>query len=129
VQSSFEVKDHIGSIAAASSAVIGGDWDSRLIYCWSKDGSEQWRKESPFKTAWQDLKMDGDVLVGSGNVSREAGVIEMVSLPDLRLVRRITAGKTDRGVPYTHEGMTLRDGRLYLLPEDAPTRLFEFQRR
>ena len=129
LESSFEVSDHIGSIAAGPTGLIGGNWDSRLIYAWSRDGREQWRKESPYKTAWQDLKMDGDRLVGSGNVSRDVGAIETVSLPDLRLIHLIKTGKTDRGVTYTHEGMTLRGGRLYLLPEDAPTRLFEFRRR
>jgi hypothetical protein len=34
-------------------------------------------------------------------------------------IRRVT--------PYTNEGMTLRDGVLYLLPEDEPSRLFRFR--
>jgi hypothetical protein len=30
-------------------------------------------------------------------------------------------------VSYTHEGMAIRDGVLYLLPEDEPSRLFRFK--
>jgi hypothetical protein len=123
------VSDHIGSIAAGPTGLIGGNWDSRVIYGWSREGKLQWMRASPFKTAWQDLKMEGDRLVGSGNLSRDEGAIETVTVPDLHLIHLIRTGKTDRGVTYTHEGMTLRDGRLYLLPEDAPTRLFEFRRR
>ena len=32
-----------------------------------------------------------------------------------------------RGVPYTQEGMAVRGNRLFLLPEDGSSRLFEFQ--
>jgi hypothetical protein len=39
----------------------------------------------------------------------------------------VSSGVTDRGLPYTHEGMTIRGGRLYLLPEDDPSRLFVFR--
>jgi hypothetical protein len=30
-------------------------------------------------------------------------------------------------VPYTNEGMTIRGGSLYLLPEDERSRLFRFK--
>ena len=39
-------------------------------------------------------------------------------------VRRV--GRTDRGVPLVQEGIELRDGRVYLLPEDTPSRVFEY---
>ena len=44
-------------------------------------------------------------------------------------MRRVRAGKTDRGVSLTNEGMTFRGGKLYLLPEDDPSRLFVFDLR
>lgn len=132
IESSFEVADHIGCIAAGRDALYGGSWSSRTLYGWSKAGVELWKKPNPIATAWQDLKMDGAMLVGSGNLSREAGAIEWVDLAALAdsaaLRRRLVTGRTDRGVLYTNEGMTLRGGFLYLLPEDAPTRLFEFER-
>jgi hypothetical protein len=122
----FEVADHIGCIAAGKPGLAGGSWSSRTVYLWTRDGKEMWKRQNPISTAWQDLKFDGDLLMGSGNLSRDAGAVEWVHLPDLNLVRRIVTGKTDRGVPFTHEGMTWRGGRLSFLPEDAPTRLFEF---
>ncbi len=50
-----------------------------------------------------------------------------LSEPSLKLIRRITLGLTSRAVPYTNEGMALRGNRLLLLPEDSPSRLFEFR--
>lgn len=127
--SSFEVPDHIGCIAAGRSALTGGSWSSRTIYQWTRDGRELMKRPNPIPTHWQDLKMDGELLIGAGPTRKGAGAIEWVRLPGLELSRRLTTGATDRGIAYTHEGMTLRDGRLYLLPEDAPTRLFEFRRK
>ena len=64
--------------------------------------------------------------MASGNLSRDLGAIDWIDLDRLRLLRRVTAGKTDRGVRYTNEGMAVRGDRLYLLPEDGPSRLFVF---
>lgn len=127
ITASFEVQDHIGCIAAGKSALTGGSWSSRTIYQWTREGRELWKRANPIATHWQDLKMDGNLLLGAGPTTRDAGVIEWVSLPDLNPVRRLVTGHTDRGLAYTHEGMTLRQGRLLLLPEDAPSRLFEFR--
>lgn len=126
---SFEVADHIGCIAASATSLIGGSWSSRTVYAWSKDGTLLWKRENPIPTAWQDLKMDGDLLMGSGGLSRTEGAIDWVRLPSLELVQRITTGRTDRGVPFTHEGMAWRQGQLYFLPEDAPSRLFVLERK
>jgi hypothetical protein len=49
-----------------------------------------------------------------------------MDFPSLKITRRIAAGRTDRGDVFTREGMALRNGKLYLLPEDGPTRLFIF---
>jgi len=127
LESSFEVDDHIGCIAAGDDFLIGGNWDSKHLYRWDKKGKEMSKKANPAKTSWQDLKMDGDLLMGSGNISREEGAVEWLSLSDLTVKRRIVTGKTDRGFPFTHEGMTYKRHRLYFLPEDAPSRLFEFR--
>ncbi|MBL8176061.1 MAG: hypothetical protein JNK48_15390 [Bryobacterales bacterium] len=129
VISSFEVQDHIGCIAASASGLAGGSWSSRTIYQWTREGRQISKRANPIATHWQDLKMDGELLMGAGPTTKGAGAVEWVRLPDLSLVRRLSVGATDRGLAYTHEGMTLRGGRLYFLPEDAPTRLFEFRRR
>lgn len=124
--SRFEVADHIGCVAASKRELVGGSWGSRTVYRWSKKGKELRRAPNPFATEWQDLKFAGPLLLASGNVSKTEGAIEWIALPGMTLKRRVSAGVTDRNVTYTHEGMTLRNGRLYLLPEDAPTRLFVF---
>lgn len=126
LESEFEVDDHIGCVAVGANRLMGGNWDSRIVYTWSKDGRELARKPSPSGANFQELKLDGALLIGSGNLSREAGAIEWWDPKEWNIVRRITTGKTDRGVPFTHEGMTWHRGRLYLLPEDAPSRLFVF---
>jgi hypothetical protein len=126
LESSFEVADHIGCIAAGKSMLVGGSWDSRTLYQWSKDGKQIAKTPNPHRTSWQDLKMDGDLLMGSGGLGREQGAVEWMSVPGYEVKRRIVTHKTDRNVTYSHEGMTFRQGKLYFLPEDAPSRLFEF---
>jgi hypothetical protein len=64
-------------------------------------------------------------LIGSG-IRADAGAIDWLDPNDLRLFKRIQTGKTDRGVLFTHEGLAISEGRLYLLPEDSPSRLFIF---
>jgi hypothetical protein len=129
LMASFEVQDHIGCIAAEKGGLIGGNWDSRILYRWSREGKEQSRTPNPTRTAYQDIKRVGEWLLASGNTSREAGAIEFLDPKTLAVGRRITAGKTDRGVSFTNEGMTMRGGRLYLLPEDDPSRLFVFEKQ
>lgn len=124
--SSFNVPDHIGCIAAHPGGLIGGNWDSRILYRWTREGRELARTPNPRATSYQDLKIVDGYLLGSGNASRTVGAVDWLSLDDFHLVKSLTAGTTDRQVTYTHEGMTLRDGRLYLLPEDSPSRLFTF---
>ncbi|MBY0507357.1 MAG: hypothetical protein K2X03_25810 [Bryobacteraceae bacterium] len=122
----FPVEDHIGCVAAGTDGLIGGNWDSKVLYRWTRAGVELSRTPNPGRTSYQDLKLVRGELLGSGNVSAREGAVEWLRLPDFQLLKRLEAGATDRGVPYTHEGMTLRNGRLYLLPEDAPSRLFTF---
>jgi hypothetical protein len=123
----FEVADHIGCVAVAGAELVGGNWDSRIIYRWSRDGRMLGRIDNPRPNAYQDLKFIDGMLVGSGKLSRTEGAIDWLKLPGLELSRRVTAGTTDRGVLFTNEGMTIRGGRLYLLPEDDPSRLFVYR--
>lgn len=127
LERSFEVSDHIGCVAAGPNILMGGNWDSKSIYSWAKDGRQLAKSPNPGRISFQDLKWDNGSLIGSGNAARdagEAGAVEWWSPTDWRLVRRFTVGKTDRGVPYANEGMAWRGGKLYLLPEDSPSRLF-----
>jgi hypothetical protein len=122
----FEVRDHIGCVAVADDVVWGGNWDSLHLYRWRRDGALIDRRDNPTGTRYQDMKWAGGRLVASGLRARDAGAIDWLHADDLRVERRVTTGATDRGVLFTHEGMTLRDGMLYLLPEDDPSRLFAF---
>src|SRR5207248_2395276 len=55
-----------------------------------------------------------------------SSAIDWLDPADFHLIRRVEAGKTDRGEPYTREGMAIGTEELLLLPEDAPSRLFIF---
>jgi hypothetical protein len=121
-ESSFEVPDHIGAIAVAGDRLIGANWDAKLFYEWPSGRT----RVNPFGTRFQDMKIAAGVLVGAGRRDGE-GAIEWISLADFSLLARIRAGRTDRGVVFTNEGMALHDGKLYLLPEDGPSRLFVFE--
>ena len=127
LESSFEVADHIGCIAASPGRLYGGNWDSREIYEWSPDGSLLRKRANPNPTRYQDLKFRDGRLIASGVLSADGGAIDWLAPGTLALERRIQAGKTDRGVRYTNEGMAIRDGLLYLAPEDGPTRVFVFE--
>lgn len=126
LEAEFEVADHIGCIAVAPDAVYGGNWDSREIYTWSRDGKQTAKRVNPTRSSYQDMKFVDGALVGSG-LRRNEGAIDFLNPADLRLKRRIRTGKSDRGVVLTHEGMAIDGGKLYLLPEDGPSRLFVFR--
>jgi hypothetical protein len=123
----FEVADHIGCIAVGGGVVWGGNWDSLLIYRWRPDGTLVDKRPNPSGTKYQDLKFVDGRLVGSGIGGPERGSIDWLDPATLAVTKRVVAGATDRGVPYTNEGMTVRGGVVYLLPEDEPSRLFGFR--
>lgn len=126
--SRFEVGDHVGCIAAGSEGLAGGNWDSAELFFWTRDGRQVRKALNPHGNRYQDLKLVGGRLVGAGLLpGADGGAIDWLDAGTLELLRRVAAGKTDRGVALTHEGMALRGGRLYLLPEDDPTRLFVFK--
>ncbi|MDZ7638233.1 MAG: DUF6454 family protein [Bryobacterales bacterium] len=127
VVSRFAVADHIGCVAVAGDRLIGGNWDAREIYRWDRSGKQLGKQANPNKVAYQDLKFSDGMLLASGNTSREEGAIDWLDPETLQLKKRILSGKTDRGVRFTNEGMAVVDGKLYLLPEDGPSRLFVFQ--
>jgi hypothetical protein len=123
----FEVRDHIGCVAAGDGALWGGNWDSRQLYRWREDGTLLDVRDNPTGTRYQDVKWAAGLLVASGLRAPDEGAIDWVRPDSLAVTRRVVTGATDRGVLFTHEGMTIRHGILYLLPEDDPSRLFAFQ--
>lgn len=129
LEAQWPVADHIGCVAVAGDSVVGGNWDSRDLYEWDRSGVLRRKVANPTGNGFQDLKFSGNQLVGSGLAPGRLGAIDWMEFPSLRPVRRLTVGKTDRGEPYTREGMAIRDGLLYLLPEDGASRLFVFRLR
>jgi hypothetical protein len=127
VEHRFTVPDHIGCVAATGDSLAGANWDAREIYIWNRSGKLLRKVANPAGNAFQDLKYAGGYLVGGGLLADRSGAIDWLEFPALRRVSRLSAGKTDRGVAYTHEGMAIHDGLLYLLPEDAPSRVFVFR--
>jgi hypothetical protein len=126
LEGQFEVADHIGCVAAGAEGLIGGNWDSRIFYVWDRSGKLLRKVENPTPNGYQDLKFAGGQLVGGGLLPGKVGAIDWMEWPSLKLVKRMEAGKTSRDVPFTNEGMAVRGDRLWLLPEDGPSRLFEF---
>jgi hypothetical protein len=125
--SQFAVADHIGCVAVAGGVVWGGNWDAARIYRWRDDGTLIDVRDNPTGTRYQDMKLVDGALVASGLRSPGEGAIDWLDPETLAVRRRVLTGVTDRQVTYTHEGMTVRDGVLYLLPEDTPSRLFRFR--
>lgn len=127
---SFPVKDHIGAVAVLSAGfggqLLGANWDARKIFLWNFDGKELQIRENPSGAAFQDWKFHGGTLIGGGIADGE-GVLDWIDWNQWKLKKRLKVGRTDRGVRFTQEGMAVRDGKLYLLPEDGRSRLFVFQ--
>jgi hypothetical protein len=127
IEYAFDVPDHIGCIAVTPEYLIGGNWDSKEFYVWDYKGRLIRKFPSGTQTAYQDMKYYNGFLVASGLRQDGAGSIDWLTLPSFEVTRQIRAGKTDRGVSFTREGMTIHGSRLVLLPEDGPARMFVFQ--
>jgi hypothetical protein len=126
LESQFAAGDHIGCIAVVPDGLLGGNWDTRDLYLWDRTGRLLRKVANPTENRYQDMKFEGGRLVGSGLLAGGSGAIDWLEYPSLRLLRRVAMGRSDRGVVYTNEGMTIRGDRVFLLPEDGPSRLFEF---
>jgi hypothetical protein len=125
----FVVEDHIGAIAVASDALIGANWDARDLYVWSIEGKQLRKIANSSGIALQDMKFAGGSLIGGGLRPDKSGEVVWMKWPSLEVVKRLPVGRTDRGVAYTHEGIAIRGDKLWFLPEDSPSRLFEFRLR
>ena len=122
----FSVPDHIGCVAVTPEFIIGGNWDSRDFYVWDHRGKLIRKVASKTANAYQDLKFVAGHVVASGTLAGANGAIDWLTPDSFRLERRLEVPNTDHGAPFTREGMTIFNDRLWLLPEDAPSRLFVF---
>lgn len=125
--SAFEVADHIGCLAANGTQIVGANWDARTFYAWDADGRELERRANPGAARYQDMKwVDGRLV--AGGLLDDAGVIDVLEWPSLRLTARVPVGRTDRGVIVTHEGLAVAGDTVLVVPEDDPSRVFVFPR-
>jgi hypothetical protein len=123
----FPAQDHIGAIAVTPDSLIGANWNAEQFYVWTKSGQLKQTVNNPTGVAIQDMKFVNGVLIAGGLLKDGSGAIVWLSWPGLKELRRVTTGKTDRGVALTHEGLAVVGKYLYLLPEDSPSRLFAFE--
>ncbi len=127
LQSEFLADDHIGAIAVTPESLIGANWDAQYFHVWTKSGKLLHKLPNPTALAIQDMKYANGELVAAGLFKDGTGAILWLEWPTLRELRRINAGKTDRGVTFTHEGFALLGRKLFLLPEDNRSRMFTFE--
>ncbi len=128
VRRRIHVADHLGCVAVSGNSLIAGNWDSRLLYIIDLRGGGRVRTlANPTPTPFQDIKVVGGQLVGSGPLTLWSGTIDWIDLATMRHVRTLRAGATDRAAPYTGEGMALQGRDLYLISEDGPSRVFHFR--
>jgi hypothetical protein len=126
VKRKIAVADHIGCVAVASEILIAGNWGSRQFRVLDFSGKQLRVIDNPESNQYQDIKFVDGLLVASGTFSHTSGAVDWFTWPAIQRIRRIRSGLTDRGVPYTAEGMTKVGHDLFLLPEDSPSRLFRF---
>lgn len=126
LRSSFPVADHIGAVAVTSNAVIGCNWDARVFYEWTFEGTQSRVVEHDGSARYQDLQWTGDALLAGGLLG-DQGVIDLLEWPTLDLRERIVVGRTDRKVALTNEGLAVSGRELLLMPEDDPSRVFVHQ--
>jgi hypothetical protein len=120
------VADHLGCVAVMPDGLIAGNWSSRKLYVFDRDGKQTRVIDNASPNQYQDIKFVGGMLVASGNLTKTTGAIDWYAWPSMKLVRSAQAGVTDKGRLYTAEAMALEGKDLYLLPEDGPSRLFHF---
>jgi hypothetical protein len=126
--SSFEVADHVGALAVGPDRLYAANWDARKLIELSRDGKILRSRENPTPLAIQDWKYRYGLLVASAAppAGTKAGSVAWIDPERLQVRKTVASGVTDRGIPFTNEGLDSRDGTLYVLPEDAPSRLFVF---
>ncbi|MGO4213422.1 hypothetical protein AB4043_21705 [Terriglobus sp. YAF25] len=126
VKRKLSVADHIGCDAVTGDSLIAGNWGSRQLYVLAMDGRQLRVIDVASNNQYQDIKFVDGKLVGGGNLTKTTGAVDWYAWPSMQLLRSVATGTTDRGRPYSGEGMALKGKDLYLVPEDGPSRIFHF---
>lgn len=134
VRRRIALPDHIGCLAASADWLVGGNWDSRLLYVFDKQSGRTERiVPNPSQTRFQDMKIAGNALVAGGSIDWFSGTVDWIDLATFRISRTLRAGAIGpvrpfgRGGPLTGEGMAIEGRDLYLVPEDGPSRVFHYR--
>jgi hypothetical protein len=78
------------------------------------------KTHNPTGIAYQDMKFVDDELVASGVMRNQlAGAVDWLDTETLQPRRRLTLGRTETWTLWTREGMTIRNGQLFLMPHDG----------
>ena len=118
----FEWNDHIGALVRYQDLLIGANWDAKDFYFWTLDGQLVEKRENPLGIAYQDCQTVGDYLLGVGG-----GYLDCIDIKSWTLAKRFPLGESRQGRKLSREGMSLRGGSVFLLPDDGPdARLYEF---
>ncbi len=118
--SSFTVYDHIGAVTTGAGKVYGANWDAKRLYTWGRDGKILDIRPNALRVAYQDIKFaDGELIAAGVLRDQPGGTIDWLDPISLLPKRRLPVGKTEGGSVWTREGMSLRGGKLYLLPDDG----------
>jgi Family of unknown function (DUF6454) len=126
VKRRIAVADHLGCVAVTTDGLIAGNWSSRRLYVFDREGRQTRVIDNPSANQYQDIKFVDGMLVASGNLTKTTGAVDWYAWPSMKLVRSVQVGVSDKGRIYTAEGMAVEGNNLYLLPEDGPSRLFHF---
>ncbi len=138
ITKSFQVSDHLGAICClGKDRLLAANWDTKTVYLIDSSSatiSEQVPQSEFFgnakgvRLAVQDWKFDPLaklVIAGGIDKSPERKPTESVAVvawidPILRKITRLIRldPQADVARPLTNEGLALRNGRLFLLPED-----------
>lgn len=133
----FKVDDHIGALAVdrTTGRLYGANWDTLVIYVWTRDGSliekiprERLLAGQPdWALAVQDWKSLGRGRILAGGIDKSTArdpqqsqaVVELLNLPMRRsdAAVRLPAVSGYRGTP-THEGLAYDGTNVWLIPAD-----------
>lgn len=145
----FSVQDHIGGLVYDRDAnlLYGLSWGSRRIYCWTPEGSEQYRYDNPSHYVdFQDAKYVGaNKMIASGMIEldfgtgglkdiKEFGGMALIDLPTGKIVHEVPIMIYQDGeTVMTHNPMdvevTVGHLNFYFAPEDNKTTIYIYQPR
>jgi len=132
---SFTVKDHIGAVTAdGKEFIFGMNWDARDVYIWNIRGTQLAIFKNPRNIAYQDIEYKNNRLYCSGikKSLRQEGVIDIYDFDSSKLAislyKTLSVPQLKITQSIANEGMTIKDGYFYFVPEDFPkTKLYRLK--